>query len=111
MIATAPAADNGVAGVAQLARIKILSDGPLEPALVKIAEVFRRDSGHEIQFVFGLAPVIHKKVTDGEWGDVIVIQPNFIDELVRGGKVVAGQHPIVSRVGIGLLARAGTLAT
>jgi molybdate transport system substrate-binding protein len=91
-------------------KIKIFGDGPLEPALVKIAEVFRRDSGHEAQFVFGLSPVIHKKVIDGEWGDAIVIQPNFIDELVRDGKVVAGQHSIVTRVGIGLLARAGTPA-
>lgn len=110
MIAITLAADNGIPGVAQPAKIKILSDGPLEPALVKIAEVYRRDSGHEVQFVFGLAPVIHKKVTEGESGDVIVIQPDFIDELVRDGKVVAGQHPIVSRVGIGLLARAGTPA-
>jgi molybdate transport system substrate-binding protein len=91
-------------------KIKIFGDGPLEPALVKIAEVFRRDSGHEAQFVFGPSPVIHKKVIDGEWGDAIVIQPNFIDELVRDGKVVAGQHSIVTRVGIGLLARAGTPA-
>jgi len=95
-----------VAGVAHSAEIKVLSDGPLEPALVKIAESFRRDSGHEVKFVFGLSPVIQKKITDGETGDVIIIQPDYIDELVKSGKVVAGQNPIIGRVGIGLIVRA-----
>lgn len=51
---------------ANTAEIKVLSDGPLEPALAKIAETFRRESNHTLTFVYGLSPVIHKKVLDGE---------------------------------------------
>jgi molybdate transport system substrate-binding protein len=87
-------------------KIKVLSDGPLRPALVPIAEAFRRDSGHEVEYVFGTSPVVHKKVADGETADVLIIQPNFVAELVKSGKVVPGEHPVIGRVGFGLAARA-----
>lgn len=96
--------------VANTAEVKVLSDSPLQPALVWIAEAFRHDSGHEVKFVFGLSPVIHKRVTDGETADVIIIQPNFIDEFVKAGKVSAGEHPVIGRVGIGLMTRADAAA-
>lgn len=96
--------DSADAGAAD---IKVLSDGPLRPALVKIAEDFGRVSGHRVELVFGPSPVIHKKVADGEMADVLIVQPNFVDELTKGGKVVAGEHPIIARVGIGLAMRAG----
>lgn len=91
-----------VTRVAHPVEIKVLSDGPLKPALVKIAEAFRRESGHEVKVVFGQSSVIHKKIVDGETGDVIIIQPDFVDDLVKAGKVVAGRHPIIARIGIGL---------
>ena len=87
-------------------RIKVLSDGPLQPALVQIGEAFRRDSGHQVDFSFGTSPVVHKQVVGGEAADVLIIQPNFMEELVKAGKVVAGEHPVIARVGIGLAARA-----
>jgi molybdate transport system substrate-binding protein len=87
-------------------KIKVLSDGPLRPALMPIAEAFRRDSGHEVEYVFGTSPVVHKKVADGETADVLIIQPNFVAELVKSGKVVPGEHPVIGRVGFGLAARA-----
>jgi molybdate transport system substrate-binding protein len=87
-------------------KIKVLSDGPLRPALMPIAEAFRRDSGHEVEYIFGTSPVVHKKVVDGETADVLIIQPNSVAELVKSGKVVPGEHPIIGRVGFGLAARA-----
>ena len=87
-------------------RITVLADGPLRPALIAIGEAYRRDTGRDVEFVFGPSPVIHKKVADGEKADVLVIQPDFIAVLVKSGKVVPREHPIVGRIGIGLAARA-----
>ena len=56
----------GFTSSANAAEIKVLSDGPLEPALTKVAETFRRESNHTLTFEYGLSPVIHKKVLDGE---------------------------------------------
>jgi molybdate transport system substrate-binding protein len=97
------------------AELKVLSDGPLKPALERIADDFRRETGHQVQFVFGTSPVIDKKVSSGEPGDVVIIQPNFVDELAHAGKVVSNNKPVIGRVGIGLAERvdgaAGDIST
>lgn len=90
---------------AQGKRVKVISDGPLRPALEQIAEAFHRASGHQVEFVFGASPMIHKKIADGEAADVLVIQPNFVSELVKAGKVVPGEQLVVGRVGFGLAVR------
>lgn len=92
------------------ADIKVFCDGPLEPALVRMIETFHRESGHTVNFVFGLSPVLHKRVTDGEAGDLVIVQPNFIEGLVKAGKVVAGDHPVIACVSIGFMVRAGANA-
>ena len=86
--------------------LKVMSDGPLRPALLQIAEGFYRESRIPVEFVFGTSPMIHEKISSGEKADVLIIQPNFIEELVRCGNLVSDMHPVVARVGLGLMARA-----
>jgi molybdate transport system substrate-binding protein len=99
-----------VAGTAHTSEITVMSDTPVASALSSIGDLFRQRTGNEIKFVFGLSPIIQKKVTDGEPGDVLIIQPNFINDLVASGKVAAGQHPSIAKVGIGLFVRADAQA-
>ena len=94
----APAAAQGM--------IKVMSDGPLRPALERVGESFRLESGNRVEFVFGPSPVIHKRIVDGETADALIIQPNLVTELVKAGRVAPGDHPIVGRVGFGLAVRA-----
>jgi ABC-type molybdate transport system substrate-binding protein len=82
-------------------KTKVLSDNPLQPAWMPIAEAFRRDSGHGVEYVFDTSPVVHKKVVDGETANVLILQPSFVAELVKSGKVVPGEHPVIGRVGFG----------
>jgi molybdate transport system substrate-binding protein len=91
---------------AHAASIKVLCDGPLEPVLPAIGEAFRAKTGHQVEFVFAISPVIRKKIADGEAADLVIIQPDFLAELAASGKVDAGDHPAFGRVGIGLAARA-----
>jgi len=93
-------------GAAQAATIKVLCDGPLAPALPAVAEAFKKKTGHQVEFAFAPSPVIHKRITDGESADVVIVQPNFLAELAAKGKVDAGDHPAFGRIGIGLAARA-----
>lgn len=95
-----------LSAAAHAASIKVLCDGPLEPVLPAIGEAFRAKTGHRIDFVFAISPVIRRKIADGESADLIIIQPDFLAELAAGGKVDAGDHPAFGRIGIGLAARA-----
>src|SRR5690242_769622 len=72
-------------------KVKVMSDGPLRPAFEQITEPFRRETGNELELVFGTSPVIHKRVADGEAADLLVIQPYFIAELAKAGKVAPGE--------------------
>ncbi len=99
-----------LAGAAQAATIKVLCDGPLAPALPAVGEAFRKKTGHTIEFAFAPSPVIHKRITDGESADVVIVQPNVLAELAAKGKVDMGDHPAFGRVGIGVAARAGAPA-
>jgi molybdate transport system substrate-binding protein len=95
-----------LAGAAQAATIKVLCDGPLAPALPAVGEAFKKRTGHQVEFAFAPSPVIHKRITDGESADVVIVQPNFLAELAAKGKVDPGDHPAFGRIGVGLAARA-----
>lgn len=97
---------NALAKIASAAEIKVMADTPVAPALVKIGDIFRRDTGNAVKFIFGLSPAIEKKIADGGPADVVVVQPNFVNNLVKSGKVAGGQFPTIARVGIGLFTRA-----
>ncbi len=96
----------GVATSARAEETKVLADGPLAGPLRKIAAEFTRGSGHAITFVFGPSPEIDRRIAGGETADLVVIQPNFIAELSKHGKVASGTHPIIANVGIGIAVKA-----
>lgn len=87
-------------------KLTVFSDGPLRAALEPIAAAFRQSGGPEVELVFGLSPVIAKKISDGEKADVVIIQPDILDELTRAGKLPVAGRALVARVGIGLAVRA-----
>lgn len=47
-------------------------------------------------------PAIKKRIEDGEVADVVVVEPDFVEELTNSGKVRAGERPMIGRVGVGL---------
>jgi molybdate transport system substrate-binding protein len=55
-----------------------------------------------VNFVFDPSPAVKKRIEDGGTADVLIVQPDFVDELSRTGKVSAGDRPIIGRVGVGV---------
>jgi molybdate transport system substrate-binding protein len=58
--------------------------------------------------VFDSSPAVRKRIEEGEAADVVIVQPDFVEELARAGKVNGGNRPIIGRVGIGLGNRSGS---
>lgn len=46
-----------------------------------------------------------QKIEAGETADVVLVQPDFAEELAKSGKLSAEDRPMIGRVGIGLGAR------
>jgi molybdate transport system substrate-binding protein len=91
-----------LAATARAGDIKVLSDSPLQPALTKVADLFRQQTHNRVTLGFDPSPAVKKRIEDGEPADVVIVQPDFVDELARAGKVTAGDRPIIGRVGVGL---------
>ena len=92
--------------MAHAAELKVLSAGAIEPALVGLADAFRRDTGHQVEISFATAPALRKKITAGELTDLLIAPPAVIEELVKAGKVVAEGRAPIGRVGVGVAVRA-----
>jgi molybdate transport system substrate-binding protein len=59
---------------------------------------------------FDPSPAVKKRIEDGESADVVIVQPDFAEELTKSGKVRAGDRPIIGHVGVGLGNRIGSPA-
>jgi molybdate transport system substrate-binding protein len=99
-----------IAGAAGAAEIKVLSAGAVEFGLVKAAEQFQRESGHQVKFTFGTAPQLRQRLVAGEAADILVAPPAVVDDFVKSGKVVAEGRAVVGKVGVGVAVRDGAAA-
>jgi molybdate transport system substrate-binding protein len=90
------------AATGQAAAIKVMSDSPLKPALAKVADLFQQETHNQVTLVFDPSPAVKKRIEDGESADVVIVQPDFAEELTKSGQASAGDRPIIAHVGVGL---------
>jgi molybdate transport system substrate-binding protein len=87
--------------------IKVLSAGAVKPALMKLLEAFRRETGHDVKATFATAPEIRKRLDGGETPDVVIAPPPVLDDLVKTGKARSADRVTLGRIGIGVMVRTG----
>jgi len=97
-------------GTTQAAELKVMGDAPLGPAMSKLADLYRQQTNTQVDLVLAPSPVVKQKIEAGESADMVIVQPDFVDELTKAGKVGAGDRPLIGRVGIGLGTRSDRLA-
>lgn len=90
------------AATVQAADLKVMSDSPLEPALTRVVDIYRQQTHNQVTLVFDPSPAVKKRIEDGEAADVVIVQPDFADDLTKSGKASAGDRPIIAHVGVGL---------
>ena len=94
--------NNAMAG-----EIRVLSAGAVEPGIVKVIDVFRRKTGHDVKINFATAPAITKRAGAGETVDIVIAPPAVLDEWVKAGKAAQGERVTIGRIGVGVMVRAG----
>ncbi|MBB3181789.1 substrate-binding domain-containing protein [Variovorax sp. Sphag1AA] len=90
------------ATLVQAADIKVMCDSPLEPALTKVVDLYSQQTHNRVSLVFDPSPAVQKRIEDGEAADVVIVQPDFAEDLTKAGRVSAGDRPIIAHVGVGL---------
>lgn len=89
------------------AEIQVLSAGALQPGLIAVVEVFRKQSGHDVKVTYATAPQLRERVGRGEVADIVIAPSAVIGDLVKGGKVAAEGQVSLGRVGAGVVVRNG----
>jgi molybdate transport system substrate-binding protein len=90
------------AATGHAATIKVMCDSPLKPALAKVADLFLQETNNQVTLVCDAGPVVRKRIEEGAVADVVVVEPDFVEELTKAGKVRAGDRPMIGHVGVGL---------
>ncbi len=81
-----------------------MSAGAVKPAVVDLAEVFRRETGHVVQFTFATVGTLQQKIAAGETADVFLMTDAAIDDLAQKGIAATGTRTDLARGGIGVAA-------
>lgn len=87
--------------------IRVLSAGAVQPALVKVIEAFRQETGYKVNVTFATAPEIRKRLSGGETADVVIAPAAVVDELIGASKAQATDRGTIGQIGIGVLVRDG----
>lgn len=87
--------------------IKLLSAGAVEPGVAALLDLFHRESGRRVQVTFATAPMIRKRVSEGETADVLIAPPAVLDELSKAGKIKGAERVTLGRVAVGVTVREG----
>jgi molybdate transport system substrate-binding protein len=96
-----------LAGIANAAEIKVLgSPGTKEPYTLLVPG-FEKESGHKVTTIWDGVNNVHKRVSDGEVTDVVMVPAAQIDDLIKQGKLVPDSRVVVAKSGVGVAIRAG----
>jgi molybdate transport system substrate-binding protein len=87
------------------AEIKVMSAGAVEPGLARVAEGFKKASGHDLKVQYNTAPQLAKKLADGATADILIAPPALLDEQAKTNKVSADGRVTLGRVGAGVMVR------
>jgi molybdate transport system substrate-binding protein len=93
------------ATAAVASEIRVLSDGVLEPALARIVEDYRYQSGRQVHIKYAIGRSLKARVVLGENADIFIAPSRDIEELVASGRVIGSQRAAIARVGVALSTR------
>jgi molybdate transport system substrate-binding protein len=92
---------------AQSDSIHVLASGGVKGVLERIQSECERTVRHKLDIEYNSTAVLRRKIEGGNPFDVVIGASDSIDGLSNEGRL-AGSHLDISRVGIGIGARAGT---
>jgi molybdate transport system substrate-binding protein len=68
---------------------------------------FDQASGHQLAVTWGTAPMLVKRIEDGDTADVVVLSRASIDVLQKQGKIAPGSDVTLASSGVGIAVKAG----
>jgi molybdate transport system substrate-binding protein len=90
-----------------LAELKVYSTIGVRSAAEGLLTQFEKTSGHKLAITWGTAPMLVKRIEDGESADVVILSRAGIDSLRKLGKIAPGSDVTLASSGVGIAVKAG----
>ncbi len=91
-----------------MAEIAIYSTIGVRSAAEELFETFEKTSGHKLAVTWGTAPMLVKRIEEGETADVLILSRAGIDQLSKQGKIAPGSDVTLAGSGVAIAVKAGT---
>src|SRR5258705_793795 len=89
------------------AEIKVIGSPGLREVYTQLLPGFEKSTGHHVTTIWGGVNDVAKRVAEGEVADIVLLPRAQIDDLIRGGKLVASSRVDVAKSGVGVAVRSG----
>jgi molybdate transport system substrate-binding protein len=90
-----------------MAELVVFSTIGVRSAAELLFAQFDKLSGHTLAVTWATAPMLVKRIEDGETPDVVVLSRAGIDALQKLGKIAAGSDVTLASSGVGIAVKAG----
>jgi molybdate transport system substrate-binding protein len=90
-----------------MAQLTIYSTIGVRSAAEDLFRQFEKTSGHALAITWGTAPMLVKRIEDGETADVAILSRAGIDRLGEQGKIVPGSEVTLAGSGVAIAVKAG----
>jgi molybdate transport system substrate-binding protein len=90
-----------------MADLVVFSTIGVRSAAEQLFAQFDKASGHMLAVTWGTAPMLVKRIEDGDTADVVVLSRAGIDALQKLGKLAAGSVVTLASSGVGIAVKAG----
>jgi molybdate transport system substrate-binding protein len=95
----------GVAATA--AEVKVMAGAGMRGAFGELVPQFERATGHKIEIQYGAGGTFKKQIEAGEAFDLVIIDSDAVDDLIKQGKIAGDTRMDIVRAGIGVAVREG----
>jgi molybdate transport system substrate-binding protein len=90
-----------------MAELVVFSTIGVRSAAELLFAQFDQASGHTLAVTWGTAPMLVKRIEDGDTADIVVLSRAGIDALNKLGKIASGTDTTLASSGVGIAVKAG----
>jgi molybdate transport system substrate-binding protein len=90
-----------------MTELVIFSTIGVRSAAEQLFAQFDKASGHRLAVTWGTAPMLVKRIEDGNTADIVVLSRAGIDALQKQGKIAPGTDTTLASSGVGIAVKAG----
>jgi molybdate transport system substrate-binding protein len=99
---------SGVMGTAaQAAEINVIASTAMREVMEELGPMFERATGHKVEVTFHSGAILPGKIKEGAQADLVITNPEVVDDLVKAGKVEANTRVEFVRSSAGVAVKAG----